>query len=60
MPYGLTTRTIGDRHRDAGKGTERIGLADTPDADYGQILETALLRKGSWAQQDSNLRPPGS
>ena len=38
---------------------EKIDPEDTPDADYGRLLEAAM-RKGSCALQDSNLRPPGS
>ena len=39
-------------------GTTHITTEDTGEADYGRILETAYLRKGWRARQDSNLRPP--
>ncbi|MGH9348758.1 MAG: hypothetical protein ACRD26_15985 [Vicinamibacterales bacterium] len=43
------------------RGAEHIGPADTFDADYGQLLERAMVAGKRWrALQDSNLRPPGS
>ena len=49
----------------SGTGAEDIGPEDTPEADYGRLLEAVEARiykseKGWRALQDSNLRPPGS
>jgi recombinase-like zinc beta ribbon protein len=47
-----------DLIRDRGRGTESIGPDDLTDADYGRLLDAAVMRKGWRARQDSNLRPP--
>jgi site-specific DNA recombinase len=49
-----------DLIRDKGRGLENIGLEDTPDADYGRLLEAAMMRKGWCARRESNPRPTGS
>jgi site-specific DNA recombinase len=39
---------------------EAVDPADTPEADYGRLLEAASMRKGWCARRESNPRPTGS
>lgn len=54
----LAAATFDDLVRNAGRGTERIGVEDVPDADYGRLLEAAAMRKGWRARPELNRRPP--
>jgi hypothetical protein len=49
--------------RDRGRGTAHIGVDDTPDVDYGRLLEAAMRvggdpKKGWRARPELNRRPP--
>jgi site-specific DNA recombinase len=42
-------------------GTDHLGPEDTGDAEYGRLLEEAVLRESTWrARRESNPRPTGS